>query len=265
MIGNFQSNDIKFKLKNIDPTEIQILDEPWDLCVIQNNYLLTANYFQSSITLYDRNFQVIRVLDAIGSLTFKSLSITTNDVDRIYISDFMNNRIIMCSYEFEPISVVGEYGTNYRQFNGPSGICYYDNCVYVCDYYNERIQILTSTLKSVRSFLLYLTPFYIKISNSIAAIKPDNDDFLYFYDLPHFSIRYKYDQHVGSICIFNELFYQFDYINMKFLCYDENGFLNDDIKINEFDELNFDDWTCLTQFEDKLIICPGSSLSFYVV
>ena len=119
VIGAFLFTDLKYKLKNFkDFKKIKVVDEPWDMCKVYEDYFLTANYFQSSISLYDRNYKVIRVIDSISGLDFQSLSITTNSYDRIYISDFNGHRIIMCDYEFELIRVVGEIGKNSYQFNG---------------------------------------------------------------------------------------------------------------------------------------------------
>ena len=266
MVGRFASSDVKFKLKRKSLlNEIEIFDEPWDLCPIYNDYLLTANYFQSSLSLYDKNFELIRVLDAIDNLSFKSLSIATNDqINRLYISDFFNNRVIMTNYEFQLVSVFGEYGKNFRQFNGPSGICCYEESVFICDYYNERVQQLTSTLKYENTFILYLTPFYIKISDSIAAIKSDDEDLLFFYQLPHFSLRSKYEQSAGAIFLFDQKFYQFDYLSLKIVCYDENGDLNEEFKINEYEDVDFDDWTCVVQIKERIVISPGSSFKFFV-
>jgi hypothetical protein len=63
----------------------------------------------------------------------------------------------------------------------------------------------------------------------------------------------------------NSCFYQFDYSVMKLYCYDENGKDKTTIKIEGLDDINVDDWTCLTQFNEKLIICPGSSLKMIVL
>ena len=98
--------------------EIKTIDEPCDMAKIYDNYFITANYFQSSISLYDRNCRLIRIIDSIDDLSFKSLSVTTNEIDRIYISDFIGNRILMCDYEFDLISAIGELGNDFCQFFG---------------------------------------------------------------------------------------------------------------------------------------------------
>jgi hypothetical protein len=98
--------------------EMKIIDEPWDMAKIYDDYFLTANYFQASISIYDRNCRLVRIIDSIDDVSFQSLSITTNEINRIYISDFTGNRILMCDYEFDLISAIGEFGNNNCQFFG---------------------------------------------------------------------------------------------------------------------------------------------------
>lgn len=259
----------KFKLK--DYKFIPIHNEPWDMCVLENDYILTANYFEANLTLFDRNFQIIRVIDAIDNFTFNSSSITINEsLKRIFISDFKNNRLISCNYEFKFIAATnGDYGKNFRQLDGPSGICCKNNSIYLCDYNNERIQKLTVNLNFETSYAIYIKPFFIKILNTIAAIKSDDDSrVIYLYNLNDFSICYKYDEYdTGCLFIFNSYLYQFDYLNMKICSFNELGELKecDEIEVDGLDDIDFDDWTCMVQLNDKLLISPGSSFKFILI
>jgi hypothetical protein len=60
----------------------------------------------------------LKTVKEINNLPFKSLSATTNNEDRIYISDFGFNRIISTNLDFELIATIGNEGTSVNQFNG---------------------------------------------------------------------------------------------------------------------------------------------------
>jgi hypothetical protein len=112
-----------------------------------------------------------------------------------------------------------------------------------------------------------ISPSYIKISNSIALVKTDDEEILHIYALPNFIIRSKFDQQIGSIGIFDNQLFHFDFLNMKVYCFDNNGYINDSFIIHDYDEhkrIEFDDWTCSLEIDDQLIISPGSSFKFLV-
>ena len=138
--------------------------------------------------------------------------------------------------------------------------------MFVCDYYNERIQKLSSkTLEFVSSYQLQLNPYHIRIINSTVAVRTDDESYIYFYNLSDFTVKEKYYDRSGYICVSNSCFYQFDCSVMKLYCYDENGKDKTIIKIEGLDDVDVDDWTCLTQFNERLVICPGSSLKMIVL
>lgn len=107
-------------------------------------------------------------------------------------------------------------------------------------------------------------PSTIKIINSLVAIKTDDENVLYFYRLPNFILLSQYEDQIGVMGIFNNKLFQFDYLNMKIHCYNENGDLTDKYEIEDYEEIQFDDWTCLLEIENVLIISPGSSFKFLV-
>ena len=98
---------------------LEIKNEPWDLIEIKKtNQLLAVNYFQESLTLFDEDFNVLKTITEINNLHFKSLSATTNNEDKIFISDFGFNRILSTNLNFELIATVGNEGSNSNEFNG---------------------------------------------------------------------------------------------------------------------------------------------------
>ena len=112
-----------------------------------------------------------------------------------------------------------------------------------------------------------ICPSNIKISNSIALVKTDDEEILHIYALPNFIIHSKYEQQTGSIGIFESQLFQFDFLNMKIYCFDNHGCISDSFLVRDYDEnerFEFDDWTCLLEIDNELIISPGSSFKFLV-
>lgn len=260
--SNVSSND-KLDLRNYKVIEID--NEPWALCSVNDKYLLTSNYFQSNLTLFDENFKKIKTIDKIENSSFKALSLATNNIDMIYISDFEHNRIIVCNYDFKLLFKMGKRGSGNTQFNGPSGIFYYEKNLFVCDANNQRIQKFDGVeLNYLKTYKTDINPYSIKITNSIAAVKEEDGNIVYIYDMPDFNLKFKYERD-GCVFVYKSLFCQFEFQCMKMHCYDERAKKYDEISLVGLDEINFDDWTCCEQFRDKLVICPGSSFKMIIV
>ena len=69
--------------------------------------------------------------------------------NKVFVTQFGGHCINMYELEGKLIKSVGSEGNGEAQFNHPYGLDVSDrnNIIYVCDYYNHRIQILTEELK----------------------------------------------------------------------------------------------------------------------
>lgn len=238
----------------------------YDMCVLSNNYLLVS--FVTYLSLYDQNMQFIRKIDKINNKTFRSGGITSNNEDNyIYLSDdeYMH-RVIMTDLEFNQLKMCGnKYGHNEHQFAHPGGICYYNNYLYVCDYSNHRIQILTKNLEFVTSFQIGLQALQIKIINNTACIRC-NRGTISFYHLKTFKKKFNFDKTNGPICAINSYFYNFsiDTINItdkKIISFDKNGNLDEIIHSDYLlKDIKFDENSCAVYFNQHILIATGTNL-----
>ena len=71
--------------------------------------------------------------------------------DRLYVAEYLNDRIQIFSPEGESLEAIGESGTRPGQFDAPGGVAVaQDGRLYVADFYNHRVQVLSSSGDFVR-------------------------------------------------------------------------------------------------------------------
>ena len=141
----------------------------------------------------------------------------------------------------------------------PHGICYSNDFIYVCDYNNKRIQVLTEDLKYLKSFQLNYRPWYIQVINNIACIRHFDEEQISFYELPSFIIKYSYSGHNGWICTIRSYFIEF-YQDFK-MCffYNKDGLLMQKQKFTFKDDFKFNQFDPITYFNNKLIFAEHTS------
>ena len=95
-------------------------------------------------------------------------------------------------YELEGklIKSVGSEGNREAQFNNPFGLDVSDrtNNIYVCDYYNHRIQILTEELKyhSMLGIDLVRYPRDVNVTRDRVLVVAESDQCMFVFDSDHF-------------------------------------------------------------------------------
>ena len=78
----------------------------------------------------------------------------TQDLDHnIYVTNYNNNQLIKLNSAGTLITIVGKLGEGNAEFNGPNGLrVSKNNELYVCDSYNNRVQVFDLNLNFKRSF-----------------------------------------------------------------------------------------------------------------
>ena len=112
------------------------------IIVLPNNQILMAHYSAGCLGFYDEHLKCVKRIDKINGENFKPIGIALHLKEKkLFITDNLNHRIIMTDLEINFMKSVGSRGAEINQFNGPNGLCLLNNNLYVCDYYNKRIQV----------------------------------------------------------------------------------------------------------------------------
>jgi hypothetical protein len=206
-----------------------------DICILPNNNLVSANYYDKSLILYDQEFKKIKKVGKIKEAqTFAPFSIALdNQNQQLYITDIGHHRIILMDMNLNFIKTFGSEGSADDQFNRPAGICYKNNRLYVCDVKNKRIQIFENDFKLSKSFQLDIESWLIKVNDTTICLQLEKPTGLHFYDLKTFNLQHKYDHGWCRISEINSYFYEFDNKSSKIYCYSDSGVL-----IYDFDTTN---------------------------
>jgi hypothetical protein len=235
--------------------------EPYDLCILPNGNFLCADFRDHSISLFDKNLKLVKKIDKIDNEIFGPTSLTTNKEDKLYVCDYSNDRIFVTDFELTHITKViesNQYKSN--QFCDPSGICFFNKNLYICDTYNKKIQKLTPNLQYKASFKLDYSPKQIKITNYIACVRPLDQSCMYFYKIDSFDVKYKYDGHNGSISEINGYFYEYYEKNKKLYAYDNNGLQIDEVQTKGFNNrIDIHDMVSLTYLNGEVLISSKDS------
>lgn len=192
---NYQIYDFKHLKDRLLNGKYEIINldfQPTELCSIKDNYLVTINNTNNSISIFDQDLSLTQIIYKIDNKKFNPTGIAYNyNENKIYLSDCSNHRIIMTDIKFNMLNTFGSYGSNYNQLNCPNGICFKNKHLYVCDAENKRIQILTDNIQHYKFVYLNYRPYTIKASyNNIICIKAYDGHDIYFYDLNLSCVKY---------------------------------------------------------------------------
>lgn len=247
---------LKSRVKSKNFKEIELNNETWDICVISDNMLIVVCW--DSLLIVDKTFKIIDRITKINDMGFQSYSVSCNGIDRIYISDWAHDRIVMTDYSFNFIkSTIA---------NSPYGISFYDNHLYVCEPENKRIIKLDSDLQEISSYTLNDKPWQIKIINNIACVKHQNTS-IRFYNLENFFLVHKFEGHGGNITSFKgEHFIEHSAENKKIYLYDKYGNKCDDIDTCGYGRLIPQDmYYGINIFNNNLLLTTQASNKLVVI
>jgi hypothetical protein len=171
---------------------IELAHDVFDIIALSNNRIACSSFFSKCLVLYDENFKPVKKIDKINELSFTPTGIASYD-NHLYIADSQNHSIIKLDDEFNFIKSLGSCGADFNQFVKPLGICFKNGILYICDLFNQRIQICDKDLEFIDSVKVNYHPWMIKISNSLIFVQAFRVKSLFIYDLGSLSFKKKLD------------------------------------------------------------------------
>ena len=213
-----------------------------DIIALPNDQIVCASYNDKCVELFDHNLNLLKKISRINGDTFAPIGLTSSSEEKkIFISDNLNDKIIMTDYEFNKIKAVGSIkGSDKDQFNSPSDLCFINNCLYVCDYNNKRIQIYSKDLEFIKSFKTSYKPWKSKASMEVLCVESSGRESdvagIYFYNLEDLTFRQSYNKGICRISELNGCFYEFNHKNKMLFFYNENGKLIENATLTSIDD-----------------------------
>jgi len=172
--------------------------EPYDFCVCSNGNIITADYRDSSVSVYSEDFVLIKHIRQIRTLQgmqdIKPRCVATNNkaLDlRFYIGT--SGQIICTDSQFNYLT---KYCTNSKI---PRSMVFHEEFLYYCENETKLITILDSNLKLKNYFFIEIEPWEIQIFfNLICVVSYDSvSDFigkeLHLYDIKSQTRQYNFD------------------------------------------------------------------------
>ena len=233
LIGNLYFEPISFEdILEIGEKQIYNLGvSPNDILIIDDQIIVAGSYY-NFLAIYDKQFNLVKIIDTINGETFSPIAVASNLEDRIiFICEDLKDRILMIDFDFNFIKSVDWCGQENNQFNFfYRDICYKNECLYICDTDNKRVQIYSKDLVLVKSIELDYKPWKIEASNSIICVNTFCAT-VHFYNLNDFSFIRSYEHGDGRISKINSCFYELINETKSVYCYDENGILKEEINL----------------------------------
>ena len=111
----------------------------------------------------------------------------------VFVTQHGGNCVNMYELEGKLMKSVGSEGNGETQFDSPYGIDVSDrnHNIYVCDYYNNRVQILTEELKyhSMLGIGLFTHPLDIKVTRDRVLVLDVSDPCMFIFNSDHLLIN----------------------------------------------------------------------------
>jgi len=184
-LAAYKMNKLKRVLFNGKIETIQLPAYGTSLIALPNGNLVYGTH--NRVFLLNENFQEIKRVSTSG-WSFCALSRR----NEIYVSVSPNYCIILFDINLNQLKQFGSRGTGNNQFNYPCGLCCHGDYLFVCDYGNKRIQILTLDFEYVSTIQLDGNrPYRVEISNTTIGVSCDQATL--FYDLVSKALKYKHN------------------------------------------------------------------------
>lgn len=255
--------------ETLSQSYVKIIDSdvtPSDICILPNDNIVISSYtlmnYCNSFTVYDSNFKLIKVINNIGGKRFNSFSLTTNNIDRIYINDDLNYCIIMTDLEFKKIKEFNLRKVNPKESRFLYGICYENENVYVCNYDNNCVVKLSKDLGFICSIKCQCKPWLIKSNIDTFCVTSGENAYLFFYSIDEHELKHTY-YHInnGRISVVNSLYYELIPLTKEVFVYDATGLLIKNFIIStNLNNYITSPWDgCMVYFKDNILItCHGN-------
>lgn len=250
-------NRLKSKLFKIIDLDIQ----PTDVCVLPNGFLLVCSFDSGSINVFDKSFNLRRVIERINGKQFKALSATTNSIDRIYISDCLSHTVMMTDLDFNYIKSSAFNPNLFRSFHG---IHYFNSNIYICDNSSKAIHKFSANLDRFTTYHIESKPWLICLTAKTACIR-SYPDLISFHDRKTFECLNKYEGLGGDIITINENFLVHCPLKNTFYIFDQNGKQLEEIKASVFNSLIYNGYHGMTLFNGQLIMTTRDTKKLIVI
>ena len=155
------------------------------LIALPNGNLVYGTW--KEVFLLNENFQEIKSVSTHG-LNFCAL----NHRNEISVSVSDTNCIILFDLNLNKLKQFGSEGAGNNQLHRPLGLCCHGDHVYIVDYNNRRIQILTLDFEYSNTIILGGSyPRRVQISKTTIGVSCNQVTL--FYDLDSKALKHKYD------------------------------------------------------------------------
>ena len=156
---------------------------------------IAIHYKTGNIYITDTNNHRVQVFSCNGDYLFMFSERMNGPVgicishNKVFVTQLSGHCINMYELECKLIKSVGSRGNRRAQFNYPLGLDVSDrnNNIYVCDYYNHRIKILTEELKyhSMLGIDLLKYPLDVKVIRDRVLVLDVSDPCMFVFNSDH--------------------------------------------------------------------------------
>ena len=188
-----------------------------------NGDIAISDRGKHTVTLLDKEGNFKRDLSCFGSEPgefYEPLGMDYTSNGDLLVADSQNHRIQIFDADGDFIRTFSRHGSNTFQLNTPTDICYcaYENCYYVCDYGNDRIQRFNINGSGIYKTELVLKnfvgPFRIKYDSACNHIGVHHDGGFSYYtgndDYSHVEASFMNDlAKSGSVAFSTDHIYTF--------------------------------------------------------
>ncbi len=142
-LGNKRVQKFNRDWKFIKSFGADILKEPFAIHITSREEIVVGELSGDRIVLFGQDENLIKSVGSEGTGDGEFLwasSVANDSNENIYITDFWNSRIQIFSKDLKFISSFGKFGRGVGEFDGISSLTIADEFLFVCDYFNHRIQ-----------------------------------------------------------------------------------------------------------------------------
>ena len=175
--------------------KISIDAYPYEIKRLSNGHFISNNW--GSVTLFDESFNQLKKIDIKGDL----FGCAIHDDEGIYLTDGDNHCIYLMDNELNIIKTFGSEGDDMDQFDHPCTIICQNDYLFVSDWFNKRIQILTLDLKYLDTIQLDFDPESIAVSKTTIGINGSMVSGIFFYDIKTKKMKKEYRNINGRIVL----------------------------------------------------------------
>ena len=128
------------------------MDRPYGIASNSREEMIVSECFGDRISIFDIKGQRIRTFGSRGNRPEQVVSpagIAIDDTDNIYVCS--DHKLQKFTSSGELIKCVGQKGSRKGKFNIPRGVTLYNSHMYMCEYFNNRIQVFDLDLNFIRS------------------------------------------------------------------------------------------------------------------